>query len=42
MGLLEVVVGNEDAVEQPELFELLISEAEFLLNSCHDDQQRLG
>ena len=36
VSLLEIVVGNKDPVEKPELDELLVSEAEFLLNRCHD------
>jgi hypothetical protein len=36
VSLLEIIVGNKDPVEKPELAELLVSEAEFLLNRCHD------
>ena len=33
--LLEVVVRDQDAVEQPELAELFVREAEILLDSRH-------
>ena len=36
VGLLEVVVRDQDAVEQPEPAELFVIEAEFLLNGRHD------